>query len=685
MIDNRVLIDFEFNRTAEPDINLVCCSYRAITKGVPEAVQSVWLHNDRNAVEKLATVLCSYQDTHTFVAYAVTAEARSFLALGIDPMDFKWCDLYVEWLQIRYNNEGYKYGRYIKEGMDAYGRYRSHIRTSVAPSMDASENVGRDNTETGTGYAGCACALLGEKVDTARKRTVRDLIISDPEQFTADQRTEIMMYCDSDLDYLDPILDRQTEIVNEVTGYPAEMIHTWQTNRGEYSACISHIEKHGIPIDLDAIKNLSRNHWDAVNELVIALNEDYIFYELGHDRKSDMKGHWVFKYYRFAGWIEDNNLGEDWPKTDGGDYSSKSDVLKSYKGYTIIGRLRDTQKSIKNINWFRKDAVEGVKGEKGFLDYVGSDERLRTRFGIFGTQTGRNAPPAKRYPFAMSKWLRCIIKPDDGMSITECDYSNQEFVLAAFKSDDQNMMDAYNSGDPYMFFAILAGGAPEGSTKQTHPKVRDKFKGTVLGLQYGMGLLLLWAKLRADTGDPNISEDDTRVLRDMHRSTFSAFWEWIEDITDTYSLDGFLLLPDGWFLGPHCHRIPSLRNWPIQGLGACIIRRCCILAIRAGLNVITPLHDAMYIMHKTGDEHAILTLEMCMNQAVADVVPGCLIRMSTHTHDSGQVWIHEDGEVMYERMKKYLKFRRTDAETESELLELLYGKPTEKEAQYEQV
>lgn len=680
MIDDRVLIDFEFNRTAEPDVNLVCCSYRVITKGAPEAVQSVWLHNDRGAVEELADTLCGLMNTHTFISFAVTAEARSFLALGIEPLDFQWCDLYAEWLQIRYNNEAYKYGRYIKEGVDSHGRYRSHIRTSVAPSMDASENYGKDNTETGTGYAGCACALLGAKVDTARKKTVRELIISDPEKFTADQRTEIMMYCDSDLDYLDPIHETQTEIIHDLTEYPDERIHEWQRSRAQYSACVSHIEKHGIPIDLEAIKHLSRNHWDAVNELVVALNEDYIFYELGHDRKSDMKGHWVFKYERFSGWVEDNNLKDDWPKTDTGLYSSKAEVLKSYRGYEIIARLRDTQKSIKNINWFRQEAVEGKAGEKGFLDYVGSDGRLRTRFGIFGTQTGRNAPPAKRYPFAMSKWLRCIVKPDAGMSITECDYSNQEFILAAFKSDDQNMTDAYNSGDPYMFFAILAGGAPEGATKASHPEPRKKFKGTVLGLQYNMGIVLLAAKLRADTGDLSIDEDDAKELRGIHRETFSDYWEWVEDITDTYSLDGFLLLPDGWLLGPHCHRIPSVRNFPIQGLGACIIRRCCYLAIRAGLNVITPLHDAMYIMHKTGDEAAVLTLQMCMNQAVEDVVPGCLIRMDVETHDSDKVWIHEDGADMYHRMKKYLVFRRTDAETEKELMDLLYGTTVENTA-----
>jgi hypothetical protein len=272
----------------------------------------------------------------------------------------------------------------------------------------------------------------------------------------------------------------------------------------------------------------------------------------------------------------------------------------------------------------------------------------------------------------MSKWLRCIVQPEPGKAITEIDYSNEEFIIAAFKSEDQNMIDAYESGDPYLYFAILGGGAPQGATKESHPGPRKKFKATVLGLQFGMGPEKLAAKLRADTGDKSITEDDARELRQIHKEVFSEYWNWVDDITDAYQLEGFLLLPDGWILGPHCDRIPSMRNFPIQGLGASIIRRCCFHAIKAGLDIVTPLHDAMYIQHDIGDSVALEKLKECMQQAVKDVIPGCNIRVDSETHEHGEVWVHEDGQALYDRMKKFLEHRQTDLEVENELITLLY-------------
>jgi hypothetical protein len=660
------LIDFEFNNPQEEVLNLVCACFVIITDNEKEAVKRVWLHNDREAWKGLAVELAEYKDTHVFIAYAVTAEARSLLSLGLDPHEFTWVDLYAEWLQIRYNNNDYKYGRYLYEGPTRDGVYKRHIRRSVAPSYDASENIGKDNTETGTGYAGCACALLGVIVDTGRKNKVRDLIISAPDKFTEAEQKEIMDYCESDLDYLDPILEKVTQAIEDVTFYPEEIIFDWQTNRGEFSASMAIIEAHGIPVNMEKIKNLSRNHWEAVDELVQALNEEYVFYEKKRKRKSDLKGYWSFTYKRFAGWVEENSLDVSWPRTDTGNYSTKSEVLKEYSGIDIIDKLRDTQKSIKHINWFRESAYEQ------FAQSVGSDGRLRTFFGVFGTQTGRNAPSAKRFPFAMSKWLRCIVQPEPGKAITEIDYSNEEFIIAAFKSEDQNMIDAYESGDPYLYFAILGGGAPQGATKESHPGPRKKFKATVLGLQFGMGPEKLAAKLRADTGDKSITEDDARELRQIHKEVFSEYWNWVDDITDAYQLEGFLLLPDGWILGPHCDRIPSMRNFPIQGLGASIIRRCCFHAIKAGLDIVTPLHDAMYIQHDIGDSVALEKLKECMQQAVKDVIPGCNIRVDSETHEHGEVWVHEDGQALYDRMKKFLEHRQTDLEVENELITLLY-------------
>ena len=80
-------------------------------------------------------------------------------------------------------------------------------------------------------------------------------------------------------------------------------------------------------------------------------------------------------------------------------------------------------------------------------------------FGPLGYTRARNAPPGKAVPPAMSRWLRCIIgKPDT--SIVGVDWSSQEFALAAILSGDEEMVEAYRSGDPLPILCPACRGYP---------------------------------------------------------------------------------------------------------------------------------------------------------------------------------------------------------------------------------
>ncbi len=43
------------------------------------------------------------------------------------------------------------------------------------------------------------------------------------------------------------------------------------------------------------------------------------------------------------------------------------------------------------------------------------------------------------------------------------------------------MMEAYQSGDPYLKFAKMAGAVPENATKQTHPAGEGSLQGMHVG------------------------------------------------------------------------------------------------------------------------------------------------------------------------------------------------------------
>ena len=72
------------------------------------------------------------------------------------------------------------------------------------------------------------------------------------------------------------------------------------------------------------------------------------------------------------------------------------------------------------------------------------------------------------------------------MALAYCDWSSQEIAIAAALSGDELLWNAYESGDPYIAFAIQAGLAPPVATKETHKDIRNRCKSVVLGTNYGM-------------------------------------------------------------------------------------------------------------------------------------------------------------------------------------------------------
>jgi len=687
-----VNIDFEFNTPSEKYLNLVCCSLQLIEDGCHKDIERFWLFNGE---EHTRGVLCDHlinlnELGYIFLSYGVGAEARSFISLGLDPMDFKWIDLYAEWRMARYNNNNFEYGRYLyKIKSDSGHLVKCEIRESVPPSFDVRMNKGKDNTPTKFGYGDVVANVLGEKIDSVRKEKVRDIIIKGSDEEILECKMEIMEYCDSDLEYLYPILKALMNNIYNVTKkkFNREEILDMMLTRGDYSAAVAWFETTGIPQDMDAIENLSRNNWDAVNDLVNKLNDEhYVFYEKERKPKKDLKGKWVFKANRFRDFLLDNDLLAEWPLTDPtdkmilkaqesgtravGNIKTDTDTLDDYNFIPELEALRQTMKSINNLKWFRQSAYEG---EDGFKASVGSDDMLRTFYGQFGTQTGRNAPPAKRYTFAMANWLRCTIRPKKGWAVTGIDYKSQEFLLAGMLSKDQNMVDAYRTGDPYLAFAKLAGAVPPDGTKAQYPKIRDLYKAVALGMLYGMGRDALFRRIRASMRGEEVLKASTDKIYSDHKTVFSTFWRWTEFITDTYKYQEYLMLPDGWLTGPHCDSMTSLRNLPVQGMGGCIMRNASVRAVRAGLSVVSPLHDAIYILHREDDEEPPKKLAECMYDATEELVPGSDIKLDIETHDHDHIWVEDRSKAYYDTVKQYLEYKETDADISERVKEKIYA------------
>jgi hypothetical protein len=323
--------------------------------------------------------------------------------------------------------------------------------------------------------------------------------------------------------------------------------------------------------------------------------------------------------------------------------------LEKFRFYPEIDALRVAAKSIGQVRWFRPEAIPE------FLSHVGVDTRLRGWFKPFGTQTGRNAPPAKTFIPAMSSWLRCLLSAPEGRAITVLDWASQEFAVAAALSKDRKMLDAYNSGDPYLAFAKIAGAVPPDGERKDHEPTRETFKSTVLGLQYGMGSVSLARKVSADT-NREVPVEEAKYLIGTHQQAFPEYWQWLSKIESIYQSGYPLATPDGWYLWCDNPNLLSVRNFPVQGTSASIMRESVDLMHDEDLDVLWPLHDAIAVEHWVWETDAVVeVMRRCMDAGVEKILGSIVkIRTDPKTIKYSDVWVEKKGQKMYDALKEYV-------------------------------
>ena len=683
-------IDFEFNSSNHEVLNLVSCSFQISNK----AVKNVWLLNEPGNKKKLSDYFQKLKDKgYIFVAYAAAAECRCFLALGLNPNNYKWVDLYFEHRQLTHTFNKFKYGRYYKD--------TAIMKRSVPPSFNPKLNIGKDNNKVGYGYKDAVAVHFGEYIDSEYKDQMRSLILECKDVYTDTEKKDIMKYCASDIKWLPKLLENMNRECATATLMSRDKMLKLQILRGDFAPSLAKMESEGFPVEVESIKNLRANFPHVKDLLIEKLNDIYPFYINEKARKSDFNGSYKKKATQFTKFIEEHpDIDQSaWPLTDGAlklksaglpytnGYKADEATLDKYLGIPEIKALKDTNKAISQLEWFQ---IPKKSKDKDFFQNVGPDSKLRAFLGGFGTQTGRNAPRAKSFILAMSSWLRCLIKPKDGEAIVGIDYASQEFVIAAVLSGDRNMIDAYDSGDPYAAFAQYAGAIPKGvnmkwvksfweapenerAKYEEYSGIRGLFKATCLGLQYGLGATNLAIKLTADCG-VFVSEKKAINLIQLHKKTFPKYWRWLDLKEYEYKRTKCLVLKDGWSLLADQENGLSVKNFPVQGTGGTIMRRAVALAHRKGLRVLAPLHDAIYAIYdeKTQADHPEI-LSKCMQQAVEDVLgKGIVIRQDVDIHDHDHTWVEGKGAKFYEMLKQYLEKMETIEDVEDKLDRTLF-------------
>ena len=526
------------------------------------------------------------------------------------------------------------------------------------------------------GLADAVAHRFGIDLNHEHKENMIEMILTNT-TYSSLQKDKILNYCAGDVEYLLPLMKDLLSVVRRETD--GKVGFDQFEGLSNYMACIGIVENNGIPLLLDKAKNLAKRIPFVEDTLINESVKSYPFFSkqkiTAADKRKGLVGtyKWVEKKEAFTNYIHSLGLVEIWPRTEAGAFKRDERTLKDFGGNEVLAGLRTAKKSKSNLRYF------GPERWRKMASNIGQDIHIRPGLMPFGTVTSRHTPqPTKGYLLAMSTWLRTLIGSED-LEIISADYSAEEMMLQGWISGDENLTQACKSGDPYVWLAQYCGvldpsyrkteagyvdGAgvmlPQGrqlSCKAT----RNTFKALLLGMAYGMGVSKLAAKLtqsRVDAlpeeeqmilshartdADPELQTRAQAILkqvsvvtgvgdtedyptaskattyRDYHRTAFAVYWSWRKAHLAEYRERGFAYTPDGWCIFSGVNDQTAC-NFPIQGCGQAILRRAIQRCLWAGLRIISPLHDAIYLESDPENaerDKAVLCREMI--QAVEDV------------------------------------------------------------------
>lgn len=589
-------LDFEFNHTEEAKLNLVSLSFLCRENAKDVAHKTIWLYKDPGAQTRAAAYLRKIKESgYTFVAFAAEAEARSMISLGFSQLEIiqtPFIDLYCEYRCLLNHNHAYAYGKQLVDGK---------IRTTKPPkSKWDSPNPNEDNSKPSYSLAAACFKLLKVEVDTEEKTAVRDKIISDDGLQVESVKSRVLKYNESDIEYLPRLLNKMWRCFKG-EGVSRRSWIKGAYSRGEYSLATALMVTKGYPVNMVKVRKFMSNLDKILASTQEACNEEGVEAFVWNEKL----GRYVGKEKVIRDWLEKQGHPY-WRKTDKGKLSLSKDAFNDYYDSTSEGfggayyRFLKTKQSLNGFS-------PGTSRSK-FTDFVGSDSRARPYFGIYGSQSSRSQPAATGFLALKAHWMRNFIEAKPGRAICEIDYASQEFLVAALLSQDKNMIEAYESGDPYTAFGIQSGLMPKGATKRTHGELRDKLKTLVLGMSYGMSA----KRLAHGIGT---SEDKAQALIDRFYNVYSDYYYWKEDILDEYRNEGKLRTADHWYMFGDNRNPKSVLNFPVQAHGAVVMRDAVKLAHRTNIKVIFTLHDALYIEYPSDDLRHIKRLRTVMEDA----------------------------------------------------------------------
>ena len=470
--------------------------------------------------------------------------------------------------------------------------------------------VGTNGLSVGRGLLDAAIVHGLGAMESSEKTTMRDLAIRGG-PFTDDEKRALVAYCEQDVITTSRLLERMLPTID----LDRALL------RGEYMSSVAKMERTGVPIDVETLDRLKQRWGDIVQHLVGRVDTNGEVYEGS-----------TFKTEKFCKYLVQHDIA--WPRLESGKLELTDDCFRQMarrypKQIARFHELRHT------LGQMRLCALPVLGG------------RNRTMLSPFATKTGRNAPSTSRGIFGPSTWLRSLIRPEPGRAVAYVDWKQQEFGIAGALSQDLNMLAAYESGDPYLAFAVQSGSVPPTATKATHGAQRALFKICVLAVGYGQtefGLAHAIGK----------SPVYAKELLQLHRRTYPKFYQWSQRAIDNAILAGEIQSVFGWKMKVGSDTKPrTLQNFPAQANGAEMMRIASVLLQRAGIAVCCPVHDAFLVEGPSVEIDDVVTATReCMRRASEIVLDGFGLDTDAEVIRYPERYSDERGETMWKAISE---------------------------------
>lgn len=313
----------------------------------------------------------------------------------------------------------------------------------------------------------------------------------------------------------------------------------------------------GVALDCDALKMIREKAEHAHRRILYALDVNNVGGPQLKDLNNWAKGYGFYEFFpagRNEIRVKDLELLED-----------------QHQVFKIFSRLE----KLKRIN--------------RFLNSVGDMQRIRPIYKTMGAVTGRCTSTVPNI-MGLPKIFRPIVipsRPDFG--IVECDYSQMEVGVGAALSEDERLIDDFNSTDVYEKAGLLLFGGSGGS--------RSKAKVIFLGIQYGLSRRTIARLLE-------LSEAETSNKLDRLYGRYSSLTGYLASLEKSGGQWGFVESVSGLkryrrnpLEVPNFWEKNWFKNFPIQASAASIFKKA-IIEIHEALgrepfNLLVPLYDSV--------------------------------------------------------------------------------------------